>query len=101
MSEQGDYYIEKVHYNPGHTKIMWISVRQDSSDKLGKARTMERKTMIGLIQDGGHFLTIFRNEEGKYRKGQKIGLIRIKGVDYIRTDHEATAQDLLENIPEF
>lgn len=101
MSDRADFYIEKVRYNKDHTRIVWVSVRQDSSSKLSGPFNMVRKKMVSLMREGKQFMTIFRNEEGKYRKGQKILVVSIKGSEYIRTDEALTEQDQLENLPEF
>ena len=37
MTDRADYYIEKVRYNKDHTRIVWVSVREDSDKKLGGA----------------------------------------------------------------
>jgi hypothetical protein len=101
VSDRADFYIEKVRYNKDHTRIVWVSVRQDSSSKLSGPFNMVRKKMVSLMREGKQFMTIFRNEEGKYRKGQKILVVSIKGSEYIRTDEALTEQDQLENLPEF
>ncbi len=98
-TEKINYYVEKVHYNKAQTRILWVSVRQDSGTKLGGAFNMVRKKIISLIRKDNQFMTIFRNPEGKYRKGQKIILVRLKGADYLRTDQSETEQDQLENLP--
>ncbi len=101
MSDRADFYIEKVRYNKGRTRIIWVSVRQDSSSKLSGPHTMVRKKMVSLLREGKQFMTIFRNPEGKYRKGQKISVIQVKGVDYIRSDQDETEKDQIEDIPEY
>jgi hypothetical protein len=101
VSDRADFYIEKVRYNKDHTRIVWVSVRQDSSSKLSGPYNMVRKKMVSLLHDGKQFMTIFRNEEGKYRKGQKILVISVKGSEYIRTDQNLTEGDQLENLPEY
>ncbi len=101
MSERADFYIEKVRYNKNHTRIVWVSVREDSSNKLSGAYNMVRKKMLSLMGEGKQFMTIFRNPEGKYRKGQKITMIKVKGADYIRTDLDETEKDQLKDLPEY
>ena len=101
MNNRADYYIEKVRYNKDHTRIIWVSVREDSDKKLGGPYNMVRKKMVSLMNAGKQFMTIFRNEEGKYRKGTKITVIKVKGIDYIRTDQEAQEKDQLEDLPEY
>lgn len=101
MADRADYYIEKVRYNKDHTRIIWVSVHQEDKSKLGGAYNMVRKKIVSLMHAGKLFMTVFRNEEGKYRKGQKITMVRVKGVDYIRTDLEDAEKDQLDNLPEY
>jgi hypothetical protein len=101
MTERADYYIEKVRYNKDHSRIIWVSVRQDSETKLGGAYNMVRKKIVSLMRSGKRFMTIYRNPEGKYRKGMQIAMMRVKGVEYIRTGQDEAEKDHLENLPEF
>jgi hypothetical protein len=101
VSERADYYIEKVRYTKDHSRIIWVSVREDNSSKLSGAYNMVRKRIMGLIHDGKQFMTIFRNDEGKFRKGQKILLVSVKGTEFIRTDPDQMDKDQLENLPEY
>jgi Protein of unknown function (DUF3892) len=101
VSERADFYIEKVRYNKNHTRIIWVSVREDSSNKLSGPYNMVRKRMVSLIGEGKQFMTIFRSPEGKYRKGQKISVIRVKGIEYLRTDLDETEKDQLKDLPEY
>lgn len=101
MSERADYYIEKVKYTKDHTRIIRVSVREDSGTKLSKPHDMPRKQVVELLQNGKHFMTIHRNDEGKYRKGHKIMMIQVNGVDYIHTSPTAGQNDHLEDLPEY
>jgi hypothetical protein len=101
MTNRADYYIEKVRYNKDHTRIVWVSVREDSDTKLSGAYNMLREKIVNLIGAGKCFMTVYRSPEGKYRKGQKIVTVRVNGSEYIRTDEQAMAKDQLENLPEF
>lgn len=101
MSERADYYIEKVKYTKDHTRIIRVSVREDTGTKLSKAHDMARKQVVELLQNGKHFMTIHRNDEGKYRKGQKIIVVQVNGVDYIHTNPSEGQNDQLENLPEY
>ncbi len=101
MSDRADYYIEKVRYTKDHSRIIWVSVREDNSKKLSGAYNMVRERIMKLMHDGKQFMTIFRNDEGKYRKGQRIQLISVKGNEFIRTDPEQADKDKLEDLPEY
>jgi hypothetical protein len=100
--QRADYYIEKVRYNKNHSRIMWISVRENSGAKLSGPFNMVRKQIISLCQQGKSFMTIYRGPEGKYRKGKKISLVQVNGIDYIRADENAAQNDKLEDeLPEY
>jgi hypothetical protein len=101
MADRADFYVEKVRYNKGHTKIVWVSVREDSGSKLSSAYNMLRKRMVHLIGEGKEFMTITRSPEGKYRRGHKLAVIKVKGVSYLRTDEEIQETDHLIDVPEF
>lgn len=101
MTDRADYYIEKVRYTKDHTRIIWVSVREDSDTKLGGPYNMVRKKIVSLMRAGKQFMTIYRSPEGKYRRGQKIVTVRVNGIEYVRTDEQAMEKDELENLPEF
>jgi hypothetical protein len=101
MTDRADYYIEKVRYNKDHTKIIWVSVREDNNTKLGGAYNMVRKKIVNLMSTGKRFMTIYRNTEGKFRKGLKIVTVHINGAEYIRTDEQTMEKDQLEDLPEY
>lgn len=99
--ERADYYIEKVRYTKDHSRIIWVSVREDSSKRLSGPYNMVRKKIMSLIHDGKRFMTIYRNDEGKFRKGQNILLISVQGKEFLRTNADPMEQDLLADLPEY
>jgi hypothetical protein len=101
MSEPADYYIEKVRYSKDRTRILSASVRENSGTKLSKAYDMQRDQILDLLHQGKHFMTIFRSESGKYRRGKPIRMAEVNGRDFIRTDQHQVKYDQLERIPEY
>jgi hypothetical protein len=101
MGEKADFYIEKVRYSKDRTRILRVSVREDSGTKLTKAFDMDRDKVIGLILEGKQFMTIFRNDTGKYRKGQLVVMSEVNGRSFIRTDDHHVKYDQLDKIPEY
>jgi len=101
MSQKADFYIEKVRYSKDRLHIVSVSVREEKGPKLGKAHDMEREDMIRELQQGKNFLTIFRNENGKYRKGQPVHMSEVNGKQYLRTDEHLVKYDQLEHLPEY
>jgi len=101
MGERADFYIEKVRYSKDRTRILSVSVREDSGTKLSKAVDMDREKLVGLISDGKQFMTIFRGDTGKYRKGQLVVLSDLNGKRFIRTDEHQVKYDQLDQVPEY
>jgi len=101
MGERADFYIEKVRYSKDRTRILSVSVREDSGTKLSKAVDMDREKLVGLISDGKQFMTIFRGDTGKYRKGRLVVLSDLNGKRFIRTDEHQVKYDQLDQVPEY
>jgi len=101
MGRPADFYIEKVRYSKDHTRILSASVRENSGTKLSKAYEMERDKILELLQQGKHFMTIFRNEMGKYRRGQAVRSAQVNGKEFIRTDQHQAKYDQLDRLPEY
>jgi len=101
MAKWADYGISKVRYDEERTHIVKVKVREDRGDKLGPAEEWARKQVVSAIEGGTTFVTILEGSDGKWKKGQEVHIITVKGVKYIRTDQNAEASDNLENLPEF
>jgi hypothetical protein len=101
MGQKADFYVEKVRYSKDRTRILRILVREDSGTKLSKAYDMDREKIIGLLHEGKQFMTIFRNDLGKYRKGQLVIISEVNGKSFIRTDEHQVKYDQLDKIPEY
>jgi hypothetical protein len=54
-----------------------------------------------MIKKGTTFVTIINNSDGNWSKGQSICIIKVNGVEYIKTVDNGKAADNLENLPEF
>lgn len=101
MGAKADYYIEKVRYSKDRTRILSVSVREDSGTKLSKAMEMDRDLIVGLMHGGKQFMTIFRGDTGKYRKGQLVVMSELNGKSYLRTDEHQVKYDQLDRLPEY
>lgn len=100
MTKWADYCISAVRFNAGHTHIDRVRAHPDNGDTMGSATDYERAAVVKAIKDGVTFVTIFWND-GKWRKGQPVFIVRINGVEYIKTVDNGKAQDNLDNLPEF
>lgn len=100
MAKWADYGISAVRYNAAHTHIDRVRAHPDNGDTIGAAAEYERATIIKAIKDGYTFVTIV-SSGGNWQKGQPVHIIKVNGVEYIKTVDNGQARDNLENLPEF
>lgn len=100
MDKWADYCISAVRYNARHTHIDRVRAHQDSGDAVGVAAEYEGATIVKAIKDGVTFVTIYRDGD-KWKKGQRIYILKVNGIEYIKTVDNGKEQDNLENLPEF
>jgi len=101
MTKWADYAISAVRYNVRHTHIDKVRVHPDNGDSIGESTEWTRADVIAAIKRGTTFVTIFKNKDGKWEKGQPVYIIRVNGVEYIKTVDNGKEEDNLENLPEF
>ncbi len=101
MAKWADYCISAVRYNSEHTHIVKTRVHADSGDSIGAANEWTRAEVVDAIGRGKTFVTITRNSDGKWSKGEDVRIVTVNGTKYIRTDANSKASDNLGNLPEF
>lgn len=101
MTKWADYCISAVRYNEDETHIVKVKVHADNGDTIGNSIEWKREKVVSEIKDGTTFVTIFKNTDGKWEKGQDVHVVIVNGNKYIRTDKNSRATDNLENLPDF
>ncbi|GGY88308.1 DUF3892 domain-containing protein [Shewanella fodinae] len=101
MAKWADYLISAVRYNSDHTHIDQVRAHEDTGDSVGEGKVYARQTIVDAIKNGTTFVTIYKNSSGNYDKGQKVYVITVKGVGYLKTVDNGKEEDNLENLPEF
>jgi len=101
MDKWADYGISRVRYNKERTHIEKVEVWEDKGDSLSGPEVWSRLQVVSTIDEGKTFVTVPRTGEGKWRKGEDVRVITIRGSKYIRTDRNETAKDNLGNLEEF
>ncbi len=101
MTKWADYCISEVRYTTEHAHISNVKVHTDNLDTIGSANEWTRSQVLHAIDEGKTFVTIIRNSEGKWSKGQDVHIVIVNNTRYIRTDKNSKAADNLENLPEF
>lgn len=101
MTKWADYLISAVRYNAEHTHITHLYAHEDTGECVGMGEIYLRQVIIEAINKGITFYTIYKNSDGKWSKGQKVFVIKVNGVSYLKTVDNGKAEDNLENLPEF
>lgn len=100
MAKWADYGISAVRFNATHTHIVAVRILPDLDTQFGAPADVERETVVQAIRGGTTFVTIF-SRNGKWNKGQSVYIVRINGVDYLKTVDNGRAEDNLDDLPEF
>jgi len=101
MAKWADYAISAVRFNGAHTHIDRVRVHPDNGDSIGNGSEQARSAIISSLKSGTSFVTIFRNSQGNWSKGQPVYIIKVNGTEYIKTVDNGKAVDNLDNLPEF
>ena len=101
MDKWADYGISAVRYNTKRTHILSVKVHIDNGDTLSSAKEWIRNDVVSAIDKGQTFITIMKDSNGKWAKGQNVQIVLINNAKYIRTDKNNRESDNLENLPEF
>lgn len=101
MTKWADYGISAVRFNSTHTHIDRVRAHPDSGDTIGAAVEYDRTTIVAAIKKGTTFVTIFKSNDSKWKQGQAIYIIKVNGVEYLKTVDNGKAVDNLDNLPEF
>ncbi len=100
MEKWADYLISAVRYDSDHQHITHLKVHEDKGDKVGDGKAYSRQAVVDAINSGNTFVTIYK-DDGKWQKGQKVIVIKVNGVSYLKTMDNNKEEDNLENLPEF
>lgn len=101
MEKWADYGISAVRYDQNNQYIDKVKVHLDNGDKFGQGEAWSRKDVISKINDSKTFITIIKDSDGKWKKGQDVHVITVDGEQFLRTDVNKRKSDNLENLLTF
>lgn len=101
MNKWADYGISAVKYNAAHTHIDKVRIHLDNGDTIDGPIEYPREAIIAAIKKGTTFVTILKDVNNQWQKGQPVFIIKVNGVEYIKTIDNNKAADNLEKLPEF
>ncbi|MBV6418851.1 MAG: hypothetical protein DAHOPDDO_00061 [Ignavibacteriaceae bacterium] len=102
MKKWADYLISGVRYdsNSQHKVISYLRVHIDNGDTVAECRTWDKDEVLKAFSNGYKFLTIIKDNYGRWLKGKEITISR-QNDSFIITDSTNTTNDSLQNILEF
>jgi hypothetical protein len=102
MAKWADYLISGVKYSTGtKTYISNLRVHEDEGDKVGTSSELSKNEVVKKINSNYTFVTIFKNSEGRWSKGEDVRVYSRNGSSYLRTDSNSIEEDNLGELPEF
>ena len=102
MEKWADYLISAIRYEETFTRktISHCKVHSDNGDTVGPGTTWSKEEIMDAINRGQTFYTIIKDNRGKWKKGNKVTLVKAENI-YLNDDVEKAEEDRLASIPEF
>jgi len=82
-----------VRYDSNNDKIAFVKRHEDKGDTVGEPETISRQNVITGIENNKSYCTIYKGDDGKFKKGAEVGFVDINGDKYIRTDKNKIKKD--------
>jgi len=101
MSKWADYLITQVSYDDQKNHILKVKSCEDLGDRVGDSFIESRKEVIAKLKRGLSYCTAPMNREGKLIKGQPVVIVKINGIEFIKTEKNDIPKDNLGELPEF
>ena len=104
ISRWADYVITGVQYDHSgeQRRIAAVEVRMDLGGKTGASEVWRREQVLNAIRlDHETFVTSIMGTNGLWSRGKHVTLIRVNGIEYVRSDRRLVAQDDLGGVAEF
>ena len=101
MAKWADYAITHVRYDNDHSRISLVKRRPDLGNDLGDKSIKTRDNIISSINNGKSHITVYKNKDNRWEKGDDVIVYKLDGTYFIRTDGNKKKEDNLGNLPEF
>ncbi len=101
MTKWADYCISHKRMNDADTHIVTVYRYKDDGESLSDGRSRTRAEIVKAIKKGVTYVTVTKTTDGKWSKGQPVNIVKINGVEYIKTTSNSKAADNLDNLPDF
>lgn len=96
-----DFTISAVSYNAEKEHIEKVTTMIDNGENLGSPEIVARSTVVSNLERGFSYVTIYKSNDGKWKRGDNVEVVIINNNKFIRTDGNRIAKDNLGELPEF
>lgn len=102
MHKWADYLISAVRYeeNLNSKSISHFKIHLDNGNSVGEGSTWTKQEVLEAIAKGKSFLTIIKDERGKWKKGRGVFLTKFDKT-YLRTDSVSLREHDRVDVREF
>ncbi len=101
MAKWADYLISAVRYNKDNTHIIMVKQRIDKGDKISPPDEVSRLTVVTNLKNNYSYMTIYKNNNDKWKMGEEVKIIKVGNSEFITTDPNETKKDNLGKLSEF
>ncbi|MGS6154473.1 DUF3892 domain-containing protein [Escherichia coli] len=100
MSNSPNYWISSIRLNPARTHIDQLKIHKNTGNTVGDAEVHSRQTIVSCIRQNLTFTTIYP-ANGKWNLGKPVYVVKVGGIDFLKTVADNKLADNLDNLPEF
>ena len=93
--------ISAAKFNATHVHIETVLAHPDFGDAIGSPAEYTRQNIFYSIKAGATFVTIFKNRDGKWKKGKPLKIVVVDGKEYLKTVTDKKNSDTLDQLPEY
>jgi hypothetical protein len=101
MPKWADYCITRKRMNSKGTHIDFVEVYPDLVESFGAVTTKSRAQVVADLKIGVTYITIYKNAQDKWQRGETVIIDKVKGVEYIKTLPDKIEADNLDKLPDF
>lgn len=97
MEKWADFLISAVRYE--NNMITYLKVHPDRGSDIGGGSTWTKNEVLKAMMEGRSFFTIFRDENGSWKKGRSVHFLK-ENNKFIITDKKDVLTDSLLDLKE-
>ena len=103
MAKWADFGITHKRMNKQNTHIDKVKVFPNPDEQVDPVVEVKfsRSEVIDRLRQGTTFITVYKDSEGRYRRGETVRTVLINKIEFIKTLDDKTIKDNLGELPDF